>query len=167
LNSRADSSSCRACARDFHLPEIHGDVAEPVGVAAWLRARGHAPQQRLEPRHQLDCLERLGEIIVGAQLQADHFVHDLPSRRQHHDRRGHAALTQLAADIEAVHPGQHDVEDDEIVATCRRPGQPGFPVAGRLDAVALADQPIAEREPESGFVLDEQDAQIGHTIPQP
>ena len=116
----------RARARHLHLPEIDGDVAEPIGVAAGCGARRRAPQQRLEPRHQLDRLERLRQVVVGAQLQADHLVHHLPSRRQHQNRRRHAALTHLAADVEAVHPRQHHVEHDEIVAAARPPA-PGPP----------------------------------------
>ena len=134
------------------------DVAEPIRVAARLRARRPPPQQRLEPRHQLDRLERLGQVIVGAELEADHLVDHLPSRRQHQDGRRHPALPHLAADVEAVHPRQHDVEHDEVVAAARRAREARLAVARRLDGVAFAAEPIAERQPQAGFVFDEQDA---------
>ena len=46
-----------------------------------------AAQDRAQPRQQLARLERLGQIIVGAHLQADHAVHGVAARGQHQDRR--------------------------------------------------------------------------------
>ena len=64
----------------------------------------------------------------------------------------------LAADVEAVHPRQHHVEHDEVVAAARRAREAGLAVARGLDGVAFAAEPIAERQPQPGFVLDEEDA---------
>jgi hypothetical protein len=71
-------------------------------------------------------------------------------------------VPDLAADVEAVHPRQHDVEDDQIVRALGRTREAGLAVARGLDAVAFAAEPIAERQPQAGFVLDEQDARADH-----
>ena len=147
-----------AGARHLGAPHIDDDLAEAIDVAARLRRRPTAPQQRLESGHQLDRLERLRQIVVGAELQADDLVDDLPPRREHQDWRGDAALAYRAADVEAVHSRQHHVEHDQVVAAALRAREAGFPVAGRLDAVALAAEPIREREPKPRFVLDEEHA---------
>ena len=53
--------------------------------------RGHglgrgAPQHRRDPRDELARRERLGEVVVGAELEAEHAIGLLAARRQEHDR---------------------------------------------------------------------------------
>ena len=84
----------------------------PVGA---VRHRRRAPaEQRLDAREQFRHLERLDEVVVGAELQADDAIHDLAARRQHQDRRLDAALPQRPADVEAAAAWQHDVEQDDV-----------------------------------------------------
>ena len=73
-----------------------------------------ATQQRLDPRQQLRHLERLDQVVVGAQLEADDLVDDLAPRGQHQDRRLHALLAKRAADVEAVAAREHHVEQDHV-----------------------------------------------------
>jgi hypothetical protein len=72
----------------------------------------HAAQQRLDAREQLGHLERLGEVVVGAELQPDDAVEHLGARGEHQDGRRDAALPQRPAHVEPVAAGQHDVEHD-------------------------------------------------------
>src|SRR5262249_40485974 len=65
---------------------------------------------------------------------------------------------RLAADVEAVHPRQHHVENDQIVAAAGGAGEARFAVARGLDAIAFAAEPIGEREPQPGLVLHDQHA---------
>ena len=76
--------------------------------------RRRPAQLGLDARQQLHHLERLGDVVVGAELQADDLVDDLAARGQHDHRRLDAAAAQLAQHVEAVHPRQHHVEQDEI-----------------------------------------------------
>src|SRR4051812_4789575 len=146
----------RPAARHFHAAHIHDHVAEPVGRTAGLGARYAAPQQRLEPGHELDRLERLGQVVVRTKLQADDFVDDLPPRRQHQDRRRYPTLPDRAAHVEAVHQRQHDIEHDEVVAARRDALEARFTVACGLDAIAFAAEAIAQRQAQPRFVFDEE-----------
>src|SRR5262245_21422420 len=65
---------------DLERPHLHR--------LARLRA-GPAAQNRLEACHQLARFERLGQVVVGPQLEPDDAVHDAAAGGEHDD--GHAA----------------------------------------------------------------------------
>ena len=73
-----------------------------------------APQERLDPAHQLAQPERLGQVVVGAELQADDLVDLVVAGRQDEDRRLGAGRAEPAQDLEAVDARQADVEHDEV-----------------------------------------------------
>ena len=73
-----------------------------------------APQQRLDPAHQLAQPERLGQVVVGAELEADDLVDLVVAGGQDEDRRLRPGRAQPAEDLEAVHARQAHVEDDEV-----------------------------------------------------
>ena len=80
-----------------------------------------APHDRTDARHELARAEGFGDVVVGAQLEAEHAIHLGRLRGQHDDwktlrRLGHP---ELAADLEAVGAGQHEVEHDERRALLR------------------------------------------------
>ena len=79
--------------------------------------------------------ERLRDVVVRAQLEAEQLVALLDARREHEDRNPARLLVllQLAADREAVHVGQVQVEDDEV----RR-----------------ADEELVDRDEAAGVALD-------------
>ena len=80
------------------------------------RAVGLEPrpaQVGLDARHQLARGERLGDVVVGAQLQAEDLVELLAARRQHDDRDVALGADALA-DLEPVEPGQHQVEHHQV-----------------------------------------------------
>src|SRR5207237_811778 len=68
------------------------------------RAAGLAPaHDRAQTRQQLSRFERLGQVVVGADLQADDAVHRLAPRGEHQHR--YVGLRpQLSTDLEPV-PG--------------------------------------------------------------
>ena len=69
-----------ACPEHLGAPEIHYDVTELVPVQPGA-AFAAAAQQRFEASQQLDHLEGLGQIIVGAELETDDLVHRPPTSR--------------------------------------------------------------------------------------
>src|SRR5438477_34413 len=84
-------------------------------AAQSLDDRGALPQllpHRLHARDELTRAERLRHVIVGAELEAEDAV-DLAVARGQHDDRDLAGRAQTAADLEAVHSGEHHVEDDK------------------------------------------------------
>src|SRR5436190_1429839 len=83
------------------------------------RRLARTPQQRLDAGDQLTWAERLGEVVICSNSQAEDFV-DLFSPRGEHDHIGIRKLPELAADLYTVHDRQHDVKHDEIWLTSAR-----------------------------------------------
>ena len=110
--------------------ERHPDAARRDGVGlgidddrsigdrrrAGRRSALRAAEQRPHARDQLVRAERLGHVVVGAELEADDAVGFLGARRQHddRDRRGRVVGAHDAADFEAVHLRQHQVQDHQV-----------------------------------------------------
>ena len=95
------------------------------------QVRGAAPEQRPDPGEQFGQAERLGHVVVGAGVESDHGVDLVGAGGQHQDREGVAVGAQPAADLQAVHAGQAQVENDQVDAALtgqqgargRRPGR--------------------------------------------
>ena len=94
---------------------------------------------------QFARIERLRQVIVGAELQADDAVHILAARGQHDDR-DLALLAQAAQDLEAIDAGQHDVEHHQVHARCEGAfSRPRLPSCSAVDGEAFALQEFAEQ----------------------
>src|SRR6516162_8259045 len=70
---------------------------------------------------------------------------------------------QFAADLEAVFPRQHDVEQDEIEGTLAGPLGCGQAIGDALDLVTFHAEIVFEAESDARFVFDDQDATHGLT----
>ncbi|MNF66341.1 hypothetical protein D3C84_481310 [compost metagenome] len=81
-----------------------------------LLAETGAAQQGLDARQQLARAERLAQVVVGAQLQADHPVGLVGAGGEHdHRHRGEAlVLAHPAAQAETVLVGQHHIENHQV-----------------------------------------------------
>ena len=75
-------------------------------------------QDRLDPGHQGARVERLRDVVVGAQLEADDRVDVVVAGGQDQDRRV-AAAAQLAAHLEPIPTRQHQVQDHEVRVVAR------------------------------------------------
>ena len=80
------------------------------------------------------------------------------SRRGQHDDRDLALRSQAAADLEAVEPRQHHVEDDEVELLLGEAVERLAAVAGRDHLVALLAQRVGEQRLHGLLVVDEQDS---------
>src|SRR4029079_13150678 len=77
-------------------------------------ARGGCPaQKRSDTAAEFADGKRLRDVVVRAELEAEHLVELVVAGGEHDDRHG-AARTQALADLEPVELRQHQVEDDEI-----------------------------------------------------
>src|SRR5581483_7641474 len=135
--------------------QVRGRVELEVAGRQHRRA-GRCPpaQQRPQPGGEHDEGERFGEEVVGAGVERLGFVELTVLGREHEDGRPVAGLPQRGADLEAVHPRQHDVEDDGVVAAFAGPPEAVFPVRGNIDGEPLRLQPAPYRIREARFVLD-------------
>ena len=84
---------------------------------------------------------------------------DAIERGQHQDRFAEAGRPESIADHEAAHPGQDDVEHDEVVGVRPSPGQGLAPVTHEVDGVAVRLEGGADSLGDRGFILDDQYAQ--------
>ena len=69
--------------------------------------------QGVDSGHQFPHAERLGHVIISAEIQTNDFVHLLAFGGKHEDGSGDFPGAQLLAHVVAAQAGQHDVEHDE------------------------------------------------------
>ena len=100
-----------------------------------MRRRG-ATKQRADAAAELADRERLRDVVVGAELEAEHLVELVVARGEHDDRDG-ALGAQPPADLEAVDSRQHDVEHDEVDLLLAEASQRLLAVTRLDDAVAV------------------------------
>ena len=100
--------------------------------------------------------ERLRQVVVGARVERLGLVELAVLGREHEDRRPDAGGAQVGAHLEPVAPGQHDVEDHEVVAALDRHPPPFQPVVGDLDREALGLEAAPHGAGDLPVVLDQQ-----------
>ena len=127
-----------------------------TSVSSSRRSGDGAAQDRLDPRDELARVERLRQVVVGADLEPDDLVDVLVARGQHQDRHV-GALADPLADLDAVDVRQHQVEHDQ-----RRRVRGGLAErvgAGRRRPHRVAGVPQVERDErgDRALVLDDED----------
>ena len=125
--------SVTASPRAAHVvrSRIDLDVAEAhrLGELVLHSTRRSAAQQRVDAREQLEQAKRLGDVVVGAEMKAEHFVGLFAARAEDEHWRVDAILAQRAQHAIAVHARQHEVEHDQIGRDRTREREPGRSVA--------------------------------------
>jgi hypothetical protein len=116
-----------------------------------------ASQHRLHAAAELAYGERLGDVVVSAELEAQHLVDLLDACGEHDDRHG-ALCPDLAADLEAVDFRQHQVEYDEVELVVAQTLQRLCAVTGADDFVAVLAQRVREQLLDRLLVVHEEDA---------
>lgn len=101
--------------------------------------------------------ERLGKVVIGAELQADHPV-DLVSLGGQHDHRDVGAGTQLLADRDPVESGKHQVQQHDVVFPGQRPLKTVSAVWHDLDLGVLVAKILRRDLGQALIVLDQQDS---------
>src|SRR5262245_32036883 len=93
------------------------DVAEAEALARGVAGASPA-QHRPHAHRELPGRERLRDVVVGTELETDDAVRFLAAGGQQDDREVGAAADP-PAQLEAVGPGKHHIEDDEVGALTR------------------------------------------------
>ena len=114
-----------------------------------------AAQHGADPRDQLARRERLGDVVVGAELEPDHLV-DLAVLGGQHDDRDVGALPDRAAHLGARDPGQHQVEQHQVGAVAVEVVERVVAVGGHRDLVPLLAEHVRQGVAERLLVLDDQ-----------
>ena len=94
-------------------------------------------EERLDARDQLPPAEGLRDVVVRAQVETQDDVLLLALGGQHQDRHLQAVLADGPADLITVHPGQHDVEQDQAGVARQRQVEAVLAMLGGQDFVAL------------------------------
>src|SRR5262245_297402 len=102
-----------ASAADLVAAEVDFDITESIAVLL-LRQRLRAPEHGFDTSEQFANGKRLGDVVVGAELEADYFVHFLATGSEHDDGNRGPLGFELFANVEAAHSRHHDVEDDQV-----------------------------------------------------
>src|SRR5580704_9624605 len=120
--------------------------------------RRPAPQQGPDPGQQFGQPERLGDVIVGARVEADHRVHFVGPCGE--DQHGYGIPTgpDPPTHLEPVEFGQADVEQDQVDAFSQRPVERARPVRRDVHLVSLPPQRAGQGFGDRGIVLGEQHA---------
>ena len=121
------------------------------------RVSGDELARLLDQRRRVD---RLGHVVVGAGAQRrDRVVEEL---RRGDDQRRDVGLRGLDAadEVDAVHPGQLDVGDDEVPAWRPTSSTASSPMGGPV-ARRRAREQLLHHGCEDLVVLDEEDVRLG------
>ena len=111
--------------------EPHRPAVElALGVA------GRASQQRPDPRQHLLEMKRLGDIVVGAGIEALHLVAPAVTGREHQYRHGPPGPPPGFEHGDPVHLGQADIQDDSVVGLTLTEKVPLFTIIGAIHDVA-------------------------------
>src|SRR5690606_8051290 len=86
---------------------------QPTGAARRCRHGRAAAQNRLDAGHDLARAVGLADVIVGTQFQAQQAV-DLFGPGSDHDDRDGSPGADVSAQVQAVAPGQHQVQQHQV-----------------------------------------------------
>ena len=111
-------------------------------------------------RHQLPRAERLGDVVVRADLQPEDPVEFVVAGGQHQDRhRGFAA--QRPGHVQAVHAGQAEVQHEHVRLSGARRLQGRGSVRGGQHREAGMLEVVASKLDDARFVVDDEDCLHG------
>jgi hypothetical protein len=136
------------------------------GVGDAFLSDGRAPHHRVDAQDHLAHAERLGHIVVGAQLEPDDAIGLGAARGQHQDRdlRGLRVTLEQAAHVGARDVRQIEIQDHQRRLDAARAGErlgTGRRVRG---LIARAAQIEVEQRAQVALVVDNQDraSTLGH-----
>ena len=136
--------------------DVHGERAvsqEPGGAGPM-----GAPQQRAHARDHFVGAERLGDVVVGAQLEPDDAIRLFGPGREHDDRDARRArvTAQRAAYLQAVEAGEHQVEQQQVGQRAAHRRQDFRAGVKHVHGKAGAPEAVAEQVRDVVVVLDDQ-----------
>jgi hypothetical protein len=94
-----------------------------------------AADERPDAGDELVQVERLREIVVGAEVEIGNLIGRRIASGEDQDRSG-LCLAQLAEHLAALHAGEHQVENNGVIVSLLGLPQPLLAVGGRVDGEA-------------------------------
>ena len=142
--------------------EAVGDGVE-AAIAELIRGGGGgmAAEEGLRAGDEFADAEGLGDVIVGAEIEAADDVFLLALCGEHEDGHGEFFRADGAADFKAVEAREHDIEDDEVRGAVEGGIEALLAVAGGADLVAEGGEVVLEGAEDGGVVFDDEDGRHG------
>ena len=117
---------------------------------------GRAADDRADAGGELVGVERLGDVVVGAEVEALGLVGGRALGRQQDDR-DRPLLAELAHDLDAVEVRHDDVEQDDVGADFLRLGERILAAGRGDDAEALLAESDRDELRDPWFVIGDED----------
>ena len=136
-------------------PTQPGPQTRSMNLLAGVPGHPWSAKQAANTSGQLSGRERFGQVVVRADGQADEGV-DLFAAGGQHDDVGVAEGAQVAADLEAVDAGHHQVQHGDVGWIGSRRDQSLLSVGGRGDHEALMLEVAANSPDQAGLVVHDQ-----------
>ena len=98
---------------DVIIIDVYFKIAMLYDLCRFFFQHSEAPEDSLDPCHDLTSAEGFNDIVIRSELETEHAVNLLGTRSKHYD--GDVAdLPDLLTDIHAVLFGHHDIKNDDI-----------------------------------------------------
>ena len=143
--------------------QAHVERKRPEGnnfLVARRRARHFggwpAAKHRVDARQQFARVEGLGEIVVGADFQADDAVNVLALGGQHDDGRTVIGGPQTAANRQTVFARHHQIEHDQVNRVAQHDSVQRLAVFGQYDLEAFLGQVTTQQVTNAGVVIKDE-----------
>jgi hypothetical protein len=145
---------------------IHFEVAENCaigrGCGGGIGWSGRSPtQDGVDTRSEFARVEGLGEVVIGADFQADDAVHVVTVCGEHDDGDG-GGCADLAENFEAAHAGEHHVENDQGIGAGESAAEADTAVMDGLGAQALRNEVFRDEFAQLDIVIHDQNAGVEH-----
>lgn len=136
--------------------EINSHVAEFNDRRRALDGPALPPQERTRTRSQFANAERLGQIVVGTDIERLDFILFVRTCREHENRHLRPA-TQMADEVDAVAIGQAEIEHHQSGLLLARFNQPLRRRCRLKNSAAFFFECRAYKTADQFFVLDDND----------
>ena len=113
--------------------------------------------ERPEPEHELAELERLREVVVGAELEPGSLVVEPVGRGEHEDRHAAAGRDDVLGDLVAGGSRDVAIEDGDVVGVHAQEFERDVAVTRDVRRNCFEAEAIADGFGHEGFVLNDQD----------
>lgn len=123
--------------------------------------------QSVKPSRKFREAERLGQVVVGAEIQPLNAVLDGIPRRQANDRRLHLAIAQFPQHAEPITARKHQIEHDRVVGVRQGQASPVHTIGRMLDGVRRFRQALANESSNARIVLDHEDSHPNRSFVNP
>ena len=110
--------------------------------------------------HQFSRRERLGDVVVGAQFEAQHSVVLLHASGEQDHR--HPLGTRRTEEVEPRGTGQHDVEHDQVGLELSDGGSDEIATVQLAHLVAIASEVLSDDLADGGLIIDDEDLRGSH-----